>query len=149
MSLYTLSPCSSTLQGPDQQVVLLWTLQTEVSSSVDSCSSWSSNSLPFPTLSEVSAPCVYSPGRVAHFQKAILSAFGFLAVISMPSHIVLVQQILVVDSITLHLGHYLWRQECISLDWCWAKQSEHFTNIIHPPPYLIGNLVQRQRRNDV
>lgn len=77
---------------------------------------------------------------VVHFRRQLPVHFTSPLVISIHSHIVCVQQIPVVHYVTLNSGHYLWRLECISLNWCCAKQIEDFTNIIHSsnPPWFKG-----------
>lgn len=132
------STTSSSVDPPDKS-----------DSSMDSASSCISNSLPFSILSYGSFSRLCSPAGWCIFRRQSLVPLASPTVISIRSHIVHVQQILVVDCITLNLGHYLRRQECIPLNWCCAKQSKHFTNIIHSPPYLIGNLVLKQRRNNI
>lgn len=96
----------------------------------------SSKSLPFTTLYYGSFSCLRFPVGRHIFRRRFLVHLTSHAVISIHSHIVRVQQILAVDGITLNLGHYLWRQECILLNWCCAKPSEPFTNIIHFFPLI-------------
>ena len=108
MTLSTLSPCSgifsSTLQWPAQQPALLWTLEMEVSSSMDSCTSHSSDYLPFTTLQFIFMSLLSSWWHIP--RRQFLVHFASPVVISIHPHIVHVQQILVVDYITLNLGHY-------------------------------------------